>query len=146
MGWQEQAQGFLAQFSAAFRAAGFTTSWDANGLEGVAYDVDSWVDMSTYYSGDGYKYALERGLYGVSAERYGLGYCPTCQLLTDAEVDEHFTYLRQEPGKSVREIYLWSFYGTGMQPPLVQGVDVWKPYWPNLEAWLKEGPTVVVAP
>ena len=135
--WMEEAQGFLAQFTAEMNGAGFTNSWDSNGYEGVTYDVDTWVDMSTYYGGERWKLALARGIYGVSSERFGLGYCPTCQVDTETEVLEHFTFLKQMPGRSVNSIWLWSFYGTGSQPPIVGGVDVWSMYWPGLEAWLK---------
>ena len=135
--WVEEAQGFLAQFTAEMNGAGFTNSWDSNGYEGVTYDVDTWVDMSTYYGGERWKLALARGIYGVSSERFGLGYCPTCQVDTETEVLEHFTFLKQMPGRSVNSIWLWSFYGTGSQPPVVGGVDVWSMYWPGLKAWLK---------
>ena len=119
-----------------FSGAGFTNSWDSNGYEGVTYDIDTWVDMRTYYDGELYKPALLNGVYGVSEERFGLGYCPTCQSLTQVEVDERFNFLNIMPGKIVRSIWLWSFYGTGVQPPLVNGIDVWAMYWSHLETWL----------
>ena len=137
--WMRDAQPFLALFAQRMKGAGYETSWDSNGYEGVAYDVDTWVDMGTYgyEPGEAYKYMSKQGLYAVGEERYGIGYCPTCQPLAGQQVSARFEWLTETPGKRIRTMWLWSFYGTGVQPPLVDGTDVWASYWPLMTKWLE---------
>ena len=89
--------------------------------------------MSTYYGGEAFKANFRRGLYGVGRSRYGIGYCPSCQNLTDTEIQERFDVLRGNPGDQVRQIWLWAVYGEGGAGSVDPG---WAPFWAPLAAWL----------
>jgi hypothetical protein len=134
--WQANARPFMAQFSAVMREAGRSTGWDSNGYEGFPLDIDRWVDMTTYYnsySGHGFDDDMRKSIFSVGAERYALGYCPSCQLLNASGVAARFEALRSAPGSSVRTIDLWAVYGNGGGDGVTPG---WELFWPKLEAWL----------
>jgi len=126
-------QAFLARFTRALNKHGLENTWDSNGLEGVMYRVGQWVDMGTYYSGDSYQDTMKRGLFGVGAERYGLGYCPSCQVLNESAVQQRFDVLTESPGNQIRRVWLWAVYGEGGSFPYE---DYWEYYWPRLAVWL----------
>ena len=89
--------------------------------------------MGTYYGGDSFELDMQQGVMWAGG-RFALGYCPTCQLLNESEVEKRFAVLRdgQLPGSRVNRMYLWSFYGVGEQPPAG-----WEYYWDRMAAWLK---------
>jgi hypothetical protein len=92
--WYPSMSGFLANFSAVLQGHGLHVGWDSNGPEGVPYKVSTWMDMGTYYGGEGYKVNMLQGIYTVGVDRFGLGYCPTCQQLKEDEVEERFVSLK----------------------------------------------------
>jgi hypothetical protein len=78
---------------------------------------------------------MKQGLFGVGAERYGLGYCPTCQVLNETAVQQRFDVLREAPGNQVRRIWLWAVYGIGASRNYVE--PNWDLFWPRLAKWLR---------
>ena len=70
-------------------------------------------------------------------DRYTLGYCPSCQELSESEVGERFTVLEEFPASKINEIALWSLYGSGAADANTKG---WEFYWPWLEAWPAAAP------
>ena len=136
--WFIDAARFFRQFSPALRKAGFTVGWDSNGPEGISMLVDNWMAMFTYnYQPDSVDFtvALYKGVYAAGQQRIAVGMCPTCSLQNETVVENNFAELRRKdgPGIGVTKLQLFSFYGTGMQPP-----DGWKPFWPRMKAWLNE--------
>lgn len=92
--WFQNATGFISKFSAVLSGHGLHVGWDGNGPEGVPFNVSTWMDMGTYYGGGGYLVNMLQGVYAVGLDRFGLGYCPTCQQLKEEEVEERFASLK----------------------------------------------------
>ena len=134
--WIDATRPFLARITETFRAAGKRLTWDSNGPEAAfPFDLDAWIAMTTYYGGTSYQRSGIQGISAVGPDKFGLGYCPTCQVLNESAVEARFQWLTVPPGDSVREIDLWATYA------MDAGDDYfadWDFYWPRLEAWLQD--------
>ena len=125
---------FLQKFGAALHAATpvIGISYDAGNspIAGVQ-DMDRWVSMATYTGSlPSYLSGLAQGIKS-SGSKFGVGLCPLCQILSEADTEARFAALAKYNG-TVREIDLWA--AEYSVPPSVH----WEYYWPRLAKWLAE--------
>ena len=125
---------FLQKFGAALHAATppVEISYDAGNspIAGVQ-DMDRWVSMATYTGSlPSYLSGLAQGVKS-SGSKFGVGLCPVCQILSEADTEARFAALAKYNG-TVREIDLWA--AEYSVPPSAR----WEYYWPRLAKWLAE--------
>ena len=127
--WSNHVSGFLKNFTAAMHAAEprIGVSYDGGSSPEGTADVDRWISMGTYTSDlTDFKRGLATGIATCGPGKFGVGLCPSCGLLPEADVQARFDGIEYFGASDmVYEIDLWAYGATG-----------WDFYWPRLEKWL----------
>ena len=92
--------------------------------------MDRWISMGTYTGNTtSYLAQLKQGVES-SGSKFGVGMCPSCQMLDEADTETRFAAIEGYNG-TVREIDLWAAdYKVPTSPR-------WEFYWPRLQKWLQ---------
>lgn len=130
---QTKLSSFIQKFGAALHASTppIKVSFDAgNAPLPNVQDMDRWISMGTYTADtNAYLVDLKGGIKN-SGSKFGVGLCPSCNVLSSNAVEARFAGIR-EYGDVVREIDMWAAdYQIPVSP-------AWQNFWPQIEKWLQ---------
>lgn len=127
--WQANIEPFLIQFVTALHAAkpSVAVSYDTGNVPPAGRSIapmDRWVSMATYTSSlSSFRSGLSQGM-NVSGSKFGVGLCPSCDVLDPANVQARFDAISTIGQGRVVELDVWAY---GEWP------EFW---WSALEKWL----------
>jgi len=104
--------------------------------EEVVEGMQRWISMETYcLDNDQYKENFAHQKNGSPEGAFGAGLCPSCQELTEDDVEMRFAYLEENP--DVTEIAMWAVWAS--EGNSGQNEIGWEFYWDRMEKWLVGG-------